>query len=575
MSATEKKKSIWKRKLRWPRPIAWFFDLVFSRKMMRLYVFASACCITLIIAFYTIENIRGSLAWSRHVEELKAAGISTDYRDYIPPEIPDEVNLAKIPMFAAFEYERIPSKTKRTPWDLGEVKWKDKSWGPLKELSIYYRSKGNNKLTGGTSKAHGDWRKSTPFDLETWQIYYQGTNAFELNHAPWKNNPLLSDTNIIERLKKATNSFPFPKQPGSPADDVLMALKKYDSTWRELKTASTERPQMRFPLHYDELFACLLPHLSHLKSFHQYGKLRATAEISSGRHEEATETIRMMMQINNGIRNETFYISHLVRIADIYLGIHPIWEGIHRHAFKPEDLKTLSSVLENVNLLAELPSILRMECSVFAATMDVMEEHRHTFYRYFGTGSFDEKKWPGYWGSVSYMNFAPRGWFKQNMLFYSKELRDVEKLMTDVIELKPNAILNFESHLKQSLEKPITTHNVIAKQLYIYKNEDTFYKTLTAENVIRIVRTAIALEQYYLTHQAYPAGLESLVPTFLNEILLNLYSGQSFEYRVESPDRFKLHAPGWGDSDGENETGKTNYHGEVTWRWPEDLPLGD
>ena len=568
MSVTDKKKSIWKRKIKWPRPIAGIFSLVFSPKMLRLYLFVFACCITLLIAFYTIENIRGSLAWSRHVKELKAAGISTDYRDYIPSEIPDEKNLAKIPMFAAFEYERVPSKTKHQPWDFGDVKWKDESWGPLKGLSIYYRAKGNNNLRNDTEQAHGDWRHAKPFDLETFQIYYRGTNAFELNHAAWKNHSILTDTNIIERWNRATNSFPFPKQPGAPAEDVLVALKKYDSIWDELKSATHQRPQMRFPLHYHELFGCLLPHLSHIKSLHQYAKLRATAELASGRHQEATASIQMMMQVNNGIRNEIFFISHLVRIANIYLGIHPVWEGIHRHAFEPEDLKTLSSVFENINLLAELPAIMRMECSVFAATTDLMEKHRYSAHEYLGLGSTDEKRWPGYWTSYSYINVAPAGWFKQNMLFYSQELRILENLIADVVQMKPRAILNFETHLDQSLEKPVTTYNVLAKQLYLFHNKALFYKSLTAENTVRVVKTAIALERYFLDHQRYPDALDQLVPAFLPEVPLNLYDGRAIQYAQEKGNKFSLYATGWKDHEDKGSQGNPKYQGETTWKWP-------
>ena len=347
-----------------------------------------------------------------------------------------------------------------------------------------------------------------------------------------------------------------------------MALKKYDSIWDELRSATRQRPQMRFPLHYDELFGCLLPHLSHIKSLHQYGKLRATAELASGRHQEATESIRMMMQINNGLRNETFFISHLVRIANIYLGIHPIWEGIHRHAFEPQDLQILSNALNDVNLLAELPTILRMECSVFAAIMDVMEKHRNSFYDHFGIGSFDEKKWPGYWSSVSYMNFAPAGWIKQNMLFYSQELRMLENLITDVVQMKPDAILNFESHLNQSLEKPVSTYNVLAKQLYLYHNKASLYKSLTAENTVRVVKTAIALERYFLEHQKYPDTLDQLVPAFLPDVPLNLYDGQALQYAREEGNKFSLHAAGWKDQEVKDPQGNPKYQGETTWKWP-------
>jgi hypothetical protein len=570
MTSTDEKKSIWKRKIKWPRPISWVLHLLFSRKMLRFYLFAAACCLTLVIAFYTIENLRASLAWSGHIEKLKAEGISTDYCDYIPPEIPDEENLAKIPMFAAFEYERLPRKNKRTPWDVGEVQWKDESFGSLNNLSIYYRSKRNRRITQGLEKAEGRWQEAEPTDLQMLQIYYRGTNAVDLDLVQPRHKSILTNKHTNDSWNRATNSFPFPKKPGSPSEDVLIALKNYDYIWEELKSASNQRKQMRFPLHYDELFGCLLPHLSHIKSLHRYGKLRATAELASGRHQEATESIRMMMQINEGLRNETFFISHLVRIADLYFGIHPIWEGIHRHAFEPEDLQLLSSALEDVNFLAELPDLLRMECSVFVATMGTMEKHRYSFYDHFGSGSFNEEQWPGNWTSISYINLAPSGWFKQNMLYYSNELRAIEGLITDVIEMKPNAIRNFESHLNASLKKPVTTYNVLAKQLYLYKNEASFYKTLTAENTVRMVRTAIALERYYLKHQQYPEALGELVPEFLNDIQLNLFSGNTFQYTREKEDRFRLHVSGWTSNRNDNENAPPQTNGELTWQWPLD-----
>ena len=52
-----------------------------------------------------------------------------------------------------------------------------------------------------------------------------------------------------------TNYFPVAPQPQTPAQDVLLALSKYDPAIEELRQAS-QLPYSRFPIDYDEDDPC-------------------------------------------------------------------------------------------------------------------------------------------------------------------------------------------------------------------------------------------------------------------------------------------------------------------------------
>src|SRR5438876_244485 len=73
-------------------------------RLLRRTVFLVAAFLTLIAAFYTVENWRGQRAWEKCQEELKAQGEQLDWAAYIPPRVPDEQNFIKTPFLEAVGY---------------------------------------------------------------------------------------------------------------------------------------------------------------------------------------------------------------------------------------------------------------------------------------------------------------------------------------------------------------------------------------------------------------------------------------------------------------------------------------
>jgi hypothetical protein len=585
MTESQKKKSILTRPIRWPWPLNRIFGFLFSKKMVRLCLFSAACLITLIIAFYTVENIRAKIAWSKHVKELEAKGISVDFKDYIPPEIPDDENLAKIPMFTALEYERKPVVKQRYPWDPGDIKWKDESFGILPSLSVYFRKVRNydilddkgdiqevvqqygTRLTYGTDEAYGNWIEGKSFYFPVFQIYYRGTNAvdIDLSHSPHK--ALLQDPEMINVWERKDTVFPFPKVPASPAIDVEYALKKFDPVWLELIQASNQRPEFRFPLEYEELYGCLLPHLSYIKGVHQYGKLRASAELHAGHHQEGTDSICLMLQLVDKLESEAFLISYLVRIADLQLTIHPLWEGITHHLFDENDLQKIFGQLADMTFIPQLKHAYGMERAVHVAEIERVSKHRSYFERISNSTGKDDTNGLGPWTFKTYIHLVPKGWITRNVLSFSNNLTKLEEALKSWEAGNTKAYEQFKQSYERSLKEPVTVYNALRKHLE-FSHINSLSKALRAEATVIIAKTAVALERYYLNQSAYPESLSELVPHFLPEAPIDPIDLQPLRYQKMPNHQFIIYSIGANEKDDEGKNHKDNDKGDWVWRWP-------
>jgi len=85
----------------------WSFTASSLKQILGRVLFASACLATLIVLFYTEENLRGKRAFRQYQRQLEARGEFLDWKRLVPPPIPDNQNLAKIPLLnRLLDYER-------------------------------------------------------------------------------------------------------------------------------------------------------------------------------------------------------------------------------------------------------------------------------------------------------------------------------------------------------------------------------------------------------------------------------------------------------------------------------------
>src|SRR5450432_405715 len=192
-------------------PFAWLFAIglslvgvllvgcirwIFCWRNLKRSLFSLACFATLIALFYAEEDWRGKHDWQKFKHEWEAKGEKFDFKDFIPPPVPDDQNFALTPIvFTSYGFI-LTRDGKVIPYEQRDTNFVNRL-----KMSVAHN---DDWPTGGT----GHWEKQRLSNMEAWQQYYRN-------------------------LSVKTNEFPVPPQPQSPAADVLLALNKYDLTIEE------------------------------------------------------------------------------------------------------------------------------------------------------------------------------------------------------------------------------------------------------------------------------------------------------------------------------------------------------
>ena len=507
-------------------------------------LFALACLATLIALFYAEEDWRGRHNWNAFKHDWEIRGEKLDFKDFVPPVVPDELNFAMTPLIASsYDYiltrdgkkiptlERPTNHVDRLRFDLGDADWH----------------------TNGT----GDWAKGTLSNLQPWQELYRS-------------------------LATKTNLFPVPAQPQTPAADVLLALSRYDKTIEELRQAS-QRPESRYPLDYatENPAEILLPHLWELKTSALLLRLRAVAELQNDQSEQALADVQLALRLTGAIRTEPIMISHLVRVAMTEIIIQPIYEGLARHQWSDAQLVALDTELAKFDFLADCQLVQKSEVAFTVSEIDYLRRHRN--YGKIFTEMGVNHPGESIWENLNY-HCAPSGWFFQSavrncrilMQYYpavgsqaktispgkTKEAGDAEKSANDTTQ-------GFDA--LEWFKKAFNSNN------QDLRSSGNFLKKIAfAQSSVDLARTAIALERYRLAHGEYPESLDALTPKFIAEMPHDVIGGGPVKYRRDSANQFVLYSIGWNERDdggvvvfGEGKTPAVDIsQGDWVWRYP-------
>ena len=117
--------------------------------------------------------------------------------------------------------------------------------------------------------------------------------------------------------------------------------------------------------------------------------------------------------------------------------------------------------------------------------------------------------------------------------------------------------------------RPVTVYNVLSRS-WTFNDKNIFAKALRAEAMVRLARTALALEQFYLDQSTYPASLSQLVPQFLPEVELDPIDFEPMRYQRTKADQFRLYSIGWNETDDGGKFEKEYKQGDWLWKWPVD-----
>jgi hypothetical protein len=374
-----------------------------------------------------------------------------------------------------------------------------------------------------------------------------------------------------------TNEFTVSSQPQTPAQDVLLALSKYDSTIEELREAS-RLPYSRFPLNYDseDPAAILLPHLADLKRCSQVLQLRALAELQNGQSEKALDDVNLSLRLADSIHTEPFFISHLDRIAILNFTLQPIYEGLAEHKWSDAQLVILDLELSKLDFLADYKLAMHGEMGTKYGVVRYLQRHPGQYLSMLGDASNY-----GHMSAAEFMvatamhwHLVPSGWFYQNQLRCARAFEAYYLPLVDVDQqiLVPTLILRANAAVEKE-RKNLTPFNVFeCLALPVFGN--VAEKFANARSSTDLARTGIALERYRLAHGEFPESLDALAPHFMEKIPHDIINGQPLHYRRTDDGQFVLYSVGWNETDDgghialSKDGSVDQENGDWVWQYP-------
>ncbi len=489
--------------------------------------------------------------WNKFKREWEAKGKHFDFASVIPPPVPDDQNFAMAPIWVESIKATLGPKNARQ-WkypDDGRTNFTDR-------MPILWR---NNDWFD--SKTNGDWARGTITDLKPWQAYYRTP----------------AEVKLSSRKSAMTNEFPIAPQPQSPAEDVLLALSKFNPAIEELRTAS-KLPYSRFPLDYDaeNPGGIWLPHLALLKRSTLVLELRAIAELQNGQSDKALDDVKLSLRLADSIRTEPFLISQLVRIAILQITLQPVYEGLAEHKWSDAQLVALDTELAKLDFLADCQKVQKSEIFFSAEEANFLRRHRDYANQFAQIGA----RYPG---DVKFQfaiyRYMPGGWFYQSALKNGRAVMEyLPTVNHDAGTVYPTLIRRADAAAKSAVSffDPLDSLKKMFNAEFLFMGN--FLKQIAyGQASVDLARVAIALERYRLAQGGYPESLDALAPQFMEKLPHDVIGGGPLKYRRTSDGQFVLYSIGWNERDDGGavvlQKGSTPSvdinEGDWVWRYPQ------
>jgi hypothetical protein len=506
-----------------------FIRWLCSWRNFKKFLFGGVCFVTLMALFYAEENWRGKHDWEKFKRAEEAKGEKFDWQSVIPPNVPDDQNFAFSPVWIANEkytFQETPQKAEA--W-YGNKIYSDQVTKifPLFPITTSAVVGTNNWESHDWTipDKNGNWQTAQLTDLKPWQKFYRDLE---------KTNPTVEISITL--------------QPQTPAQDVLLALSKFDPVIEQLRRDSA-RPCSRFPLNYDDKDPAeiWLPHLAALKSVSQVLQLRAIAELQNVQSEKALDDVNLALGLADSVRTEPFIITHLVRIAILDITLQPIYEGLAAHKWSDVQLAELDSELSKLDFLADYELSTRGERAAHIKIVDWLEHKRSRFWELFNMFDDDEKKIMNNFFLSAEIYLMPRGWYYQSEIALSQAQQEwVFPMVNDSQQIVSPQFARKSVDAVSSLRA--TAGNLFVR-LLLPELGKYAQRSAYGQTSVNLARVAIALERYRLAQGNFPESLDALAPQFLEKIPHDIINGEPLHYRKTAAGNFVLYSVGWNERD--------------------------
>jgi len=483
--------------------------------------------VTLVILLYVEEDWRGARDWTATKAKWEAKGESFDFNKLIPPAVPDEQNLAALPLF-----KLEPGQ----PDDNGKTS--------LEPLALRRAMRTN--LPGGKLPTMGKAQQGEVPELGEIRTSVAA--------------------NFAEAFKNTT-----------PPQSALAQFEALYPFITDLHAATATRPFCRFQEDYisQPAYGRSLSLISSQMALARILSMHAYLALSENQPQAALEDIKLVAMLNVAVGREPVLISGLVAGSLTVTNATMINQGLFMHAWNDQQLAEIQAALAPLDPLANYQLAMRGEFVGFSLpTITYLKTRRPDIKNFFSIG--DQP--PPLYATDSVFDLWANGWLDRN----SCQMADA--LLESVTFADPQAHRMAVEPANRAAQRAgerrkqwsaYTPWNI----LYVLATPSLLNAPLQFARVqVRLdeVRMACGLERYRLAHGVYPKTLDALVPANLAAVPRDPVTGEPYHYSLRPDGTFLLYSVGWNlkDDGGVEVYSLTNpapgdsvaRHGD--WVWP-------
>jgi len=455
--------------------------------------------VVVVIFFYIEEDWRGADNWAVTKAKWEAKGESFDFNKFIPPPVPDNQNLAAIPLFSLEAVKISDGRTYMEPVALTRAMRDDLP-------SMVFPNLGN-------------WQRGE-----------------------------LSDT---AKIKKAlVDAYVLAFKKATPPDDSFAQFNGIYPFFNDFLAAAATHPVFRLNMDYaisPPVGRPLGPITDAIK-LSKILTLHAILALDHHQPDLALQDIKTDYGILSGVKRDPTLVGGLVAIGMNAINGAAIYDGLAQHEWNDVQLSKIDQMLKPINFLADFRFAMRSEVAQSMANYDSFEK---VAYRKLIRGLAQQMSDADLPIMTRFAPPWPSGWWDEN------KARMATFVFQSLVSVDPQARLVFPKeadNLQNQIEKAKASWSAYAPwnilaDIASGPITNATIKFAQAQVWVDEARIACALERYRLAQGVYPASLDALAPKYIDALPHDIMNGQPYRYRLRPDNKYLLYSVGWNQTD--------------------------
>ena len=242
-------------------------------------------------------------------------------------------------------------------------------------------------------------------------------------------------------------------------------------------------------------------------------------------------------------------VAAMINVAVTGLYVSTVADGLRLQVWREPELAAIQKQLGEIDLPPYALAAIKFEQASICSTMEIIRTDPREFSRITSGGAaptsnaWERLKDPVY----LFSNFAPRGWFYQNMTVAATLQQNIIDAFDPTHNvLRPEQVDAAAETTLATLRTP--SPYVTLAAMFVPSFNRAAQTTMRNQTLVNEALVVCALERWNLAHGQYPETLDALVPQFAEKIPHDLIGGRPLIYR-RVDQKFLLYSVGWNRRD--------------------------